>query len=224
MVRVTREITGLLFITLSISISTVCAFVYQERSQYFAQKIIDAYLFFDYFDEHTPPEAPDGWNVKSGTWQTATDGTVVYEQTDTTIRMSRSVAGKKRWTNYTFEVKVKFVINGTGLRRGAILFFRYQNASNYYFLRMLEDKDKVQLYRRIGGNNTRIASINFMLVQDQWYNVKINIEGQTINVWIDGTQVFTNQESGGPLTNGKIGLGTRYYHCCFDDVKVYVTM
>ena len=177
-------------------------------------------LFFDNFNEHMPPEAPDGWIVITGTWQTATDGTTVYEQTDTTTTNRRSIAGDTSWTDYTFETKMKFVTNGT-TPRGANLFFRIQDDSNYYFLRMQEDNDSLILYRRIGGTNTQIGSaVSFALVQDQWYTVRFSIEGQTINVWVDGTQYFTNEDSGGTLTSGRIGLGTTHYHCRFDDVEV----
>lgn len=177
-------------------------------------------LFFDNFNEHSPPEAPDRWTVLAGTWQTAIDGTTVYEQTDTGVVRSDSVAGDTTWTDYIFEVGVKFVTAGSESVRGAILAFRYQDTSNYYALIEAEDVDQLRLYRRIGGSDTLIASVDVTIIQDQWYSVKISIEGQTINVWVDDTQYFTNQDSGGTLSTGKIGLGTRYHHCCFDDVEV----
>jgi pectate lyase len=179
-------------------------------------------LFFDNFDEHVPPESPDGWTVLSGTWQTAADETIVYEQTDTSVARSGSVAGNTAWTNYTFKVRVKFVSAGAEATRGALLGFRFQDGANYYYLGMGEDTDELRLYRRIDGTDTQIgSSVSITLVQNQWYNVTISIEGQTINVWVDGVQYFVNQESGGDLTSGKIGLGTRYYHCRFDDVEVF---
>lgn len=177
-------------------------------------------LFFDNFNEHVPPETPDRWIVVTGTWQTATDGTTVYEQTDITTTNTSSIAGNTSWTDYTFETKMKFATNGTTPTE-ANLFFRIQDDSNCYFLRMREDNDSLILYRRIVGINTQIGStVSFTLVQDQWYTVRISIEGQTINVWVNGTQYFKNEDSGGTLTSGRIGLGTTHYHCRFDDVEV----
>lgn len=179
-------------------------------------------LFFDSFNEHTPPEPPDGWAVYSGTWQTATDGTTVYEQTQKNVERTVSTAGNTNWTDYVFQAKVKFVFPpGTPPGTGAILFFRFQNTSNYYFLFMVEDKDELLLYRRIGGVEEQIgASVSIPLAENQWYDVRISIEGQTINVWINGTQYFTNQESGGTLTTGAIGVGSKRYKCRFDDIEV----
>lgn len=179
-------------------------------------------LFFDSFNEYTPPEAPDGWTVYSGTWQTTIDGTTVYEQTQKNVDRTVSIAGNTNWTDYAFQVKVKFVFPpGTPPDTGAILFFRFQDTSNYYFLFMAEDADELLLYRRIGGVEEQIgSSVSITLVDNQWYDVRISIEGQTINVWINGTQYFTNQESGGTLTTGAIGLGTIRYECRFDDVEV----
>lgn len=179
-------------------------------------------LFFDNFNEHTPPEAPDGWTEYSGTWQTAIDGTTVYEQTQKNVDRTVSIAGNTNWTDYVFQVKVKFVFPpGTPPKAGAILFFRFQDTSNYYFLFMAEDADELLLYRRIGGVEEQIgSSVSVTLVEDQWYDVRIRIEGQTINVWINGTQYFTNQESGGTLTTGAIGVGTKRYKCRFDDAEV----
>ena len=179
-------------------------------------------LFFDNFNEHTPPEAPDGWTVYSGTWQTAIDGTTVYEQTQKNVARAVSIAGNSNWTDYVFQVKVKLVFPpGTPPSAGAILFFRFQDASNYYFLFIAEDKDELLLYRRIGGVEGQIGpSVSITLVESQWYDVRTSIEGQIINVWINGTQYFTNQGSGGTLTSGTIGVGAKRYKCRFDDVEV----
>lgn len=179
-------------------------------------------LFFDDFNEHTPPEVPDGWTAYSGTWQTAIDGTTVYEQTKKNDERTISIAGNTNWTDYVFQVKVKFVFPpGTPPTTGAKLFFRFQDTANYYFLFMVEDRDELQLYRTIDGVEEQISSsVGIALVDNQWYDVRISIEGQTINVWVDGTQCFTNQESGGNLVTGAIGVGTKRFDCRFDDVEV----
>jgi hypothetical protein len=179
-------------------------------------------LFFDNFNEHAPPEAPDGWTMYSGTWQTTTDGTTVYEQTQKNVERTVSIAGNTNWTDYVLQTKVKFVFPpGTPPSAGAILFFRFQDASNYYFLFMAEDKDELLLYRRIVDVEEQIGiTASITLVEDEWYDVRITIEGQTINLWINDTQYFTDQDSGGTLTTGAIGVGTKRYKCRFDDVEV----
>ncbi len=179
-------------------------------------------LFFDNFNEHVPPEAPDGWTVYSGTWQTAIDGTTVYEQTQKNVERTVSIAGNTNWTDYVFRAKVKPVFPpGTPPNTGAILFFRFQDNSNYYFLFMDEDEDQLLLYRRIGGVEEQIGlSVSITLVGNQWYDVRIKVEDQTINIWINSTQYFIDQESGGTLTTGAIGVGTKRYRCRFDDVEV----
>jgi len=198
---------------------SINAFLYQQDQGIVTQTIINV-LFFDDFNEHIPPEAPDGWRILAGTWQTATDGSTVYEQIDTSVVSSGSAAGSTTWTDYFFEVKVKFVRAGSVAYRGAILAFRCQNSLNYYFLGIAEDRDLLLLYRRVWGFDILIASNSSTIVPNRWYTVRIKIEGQVINVWIDGVRYFTDQNSGGAIASGEIGLGTRYYHCRFDDVKV----
>ena len=179
-------------------------------------------LVFDNFNEHMPPEAPDGWTVYSGTWRTETDGTTVYEQTKTRDDRTCSIAGNANWTDYVFRVKIKFVFPpGTPPVGGAILFFRFQNESNYYFLFLSEHNNELTLNRRIGGVEEQIgSSVAITLVENQWYDARISVQGQIINVWVDGAQYFIDQESGGTLTYGAIGVGTRRYSSRFDDVEV----
>lgn len=179
-------------------------------------------LFFDDFEEHTPPELPDKWTVLDGTWQTTLNGTIVYEQTKKNLERTISTAGNPNWTDYVFEVKVKFLFPpGTPPRTGAILFFRFQDVSNYYSLYLGEDTNELVLYRTINGVEEQVSSpININLIENQWYYVRISIEDQTINVWVDDIQYYSDQASGGTLIAGAIGIGTRKYSCHFDDVEV----
>ena len=122
--------------------------------------------------------------------------------------------------DYEFEVNVTLVTAGTGTARGALLLFRAQDTSNYYFLAILDDLNQLRLYRRIGGSDILIQTLNTNVPSGTWFNVRIRIEGQTINVWGNDNPLFTDVTSGGNLNNGFIALSTRFYHCRFDDVYV----
>jgi len=209
-----------LILICSIIFPVAYAYVYEQGSHAVNQTILDIFLLFDDFNEHTPPEAPDGWTPYVGTWQTVSDGSTVYEQTDTSQARAISYIGNISWTDYEFEVNTTLITAGTGTARGALLLFRVQDVSNYYFLAILDDLDQVRLYRRIGGSDILIQTLNINVPSGTWLNVRIRIEGQTINVWGNDNPFFTDVPSGGNLNNGFITLSTRFYHCRFDDVIV----
>jgi hypothetical protein len=211
---------SLFLILISILIPFVSAYIYQQQSHSIIQTIENIYFIFDDFNEHTPPESPDGWTPYVGTWRTVSDGSTCYEQTDTAQVRAISYTGDASLTDYEFEVDAKLVTAGTETGRGILLIFRAQNANNYYFLTILEDLNQVRLYRRIGGNDVLIQTLNINISSGVWFNIKIRIEGQTINVWGNGNPIFTDVPSGGNLNNGFIALSTRFYQCRFDDVKL----
>ena len=210
----------LLIILLVFSLPLTSAYVFETDNSTIGQTIIDIFMLFDDFNEHTPPTAPDEWTPYVGTWQTVTDGSTAYEQTNTGPDRTYSYIGSASWTDYEFEVDVKLVTAGTGSYRGALLLFRVQDASNYYFLAILDDVDQVGLYRRIGGRDILIQNLNIAVPSGVWFNIRIRIEGQTINVWGEDIPLFIDVPSGANLNNGFITLSTRYYHCRFDDVTV----
>ena len=133
-----------------------------------------------------------------------------------------SVAGQPTWTDYTFQVQLKFLEEeGGATKEGASLLFRFQDASNYYYLFAVETTNELELHRIIGDVDELISSTSIALTQSQWYTVAIKIIGQTIAVWVDDVQYFSNLSSGGALADGQIGLGTKDYWCRFDNVLVY---
>ncbi len=209
-----------LIILLVISLPITSAYVFETDNNNIGQTILDIYMLFDDFNEHTPPTAPDGWTPYVGTWQTVTDGTTAYEQTNTVQDRTYSFIGDFSWTDYEFEVNAKLVSAGTEYARGILLLFRVQDASNYYFLAILDDLNQVGLYRRIGGSDILIQNLDINVPSGVWFNIRIRIEGQTINVWGNNVPLFTDIPSGGNLSNGLITLSTRFYHCRFDDVTI----
>jgi hypothetical protein len=67
-----------------------------------------------------------------------------------------------------------------------------------------------------------VASTNCTLIPDEWIHVKITIQGQFVDVWINDTQYFDDVNMNGAFNNGNVAIGTSYYKVMFDNIYVDV--
>lgn len=142
-----------------------------------------------------------GWTAVSGTWSIATDGTKVYRQSSASGE-AIVYAGTGTWTDYTYEAKVKLSsVNGN-----AGLVFRYADASNFYMFRLNDNGDKVELYKRVGGTLTLVASSAMTVNTEQFYTLKVIVEGNKIIGFVDGAEKLNWTNATTQLTSGKIGF------------------
>jgi hypothetical protein len=214
-----------LLLIIIISFNGVYGYKYQQGSQTVIQRIlVSAYMDED-FDDLPPGTDPPGWDEQDGNWTTVDDnGNIVYFQDDDSDKeaLSISTTGNETWENYTYNVDLKFVEgNPNKGDRGALLIFRYQGGNNYYYLWMKEAHDELELYNHgaEGGGNS-LASTSCTLVQDVWYHVNITINGQIVDVSIDGMPYFSSLDMNGARDYGSVAVGTRYYRIMFDNILV----
>jgi len=146
---------------------------------------------------------------------------VFYQDDDSNKEaLSISTSGNLSWSDYTFEVDLKFVEgNPTKDDRGALIIFRYQAGNSYYFLWMKEELDTLELHNR-GDGAHMVASTSCILVHDTWYHVNVTIIGQDAWVTVDAVPYFTNQAMNGGFDTGSIAIGTSYYKVMFDNILV----
>src|SRR5262245_25585210 len=85
-------------------------------------------LFSDNFEDNNA----NGWSRSNGTWAVVTDGSLVFNQSSTTID-ARVRAGLATWTNYSVQARVKAIaFNGAG--RYVALIARAENSNHFYYL------------------------------------------------------------------------------------------
>jgi chitodextrinase len=156
-----------------------------------------------------------GWTAVSGTWSVATDGTNVYSQTSTSGE-AIAYAGNSTWTDYTYEAKVK--LNTSFGNAGLV--YRYADASNFYMFRLNNNGGKVELYKRVGGTFTLVASAAQTVSIGQFYTLKVVTTGNNMIGYVDGVEKINWTDSVAELSSGQIGFRMSSSAAKFDDVKV----
>jgi len=155
-----------------------------------------------------------GWTKTGGTWS------VSGGQLNQTATSNSYVLYKDGFSSgsQTIEAKVK-VVGGTG--HSAYIVFRGTDASNYWVFGIRTDQDRVRVARiRAGAWYSELAYANLTLVDNQWYSLRVVIEGTRVRGWVDCEPVIDANSSYIPLT-GKAGLSTRNANASFEDVRIY---
>ncbi|HUU18904.1 MAG TPA: family 16 glycoside hydrolase, partial [Sedimentisphaerales bacterium] len=118
------------------------------------------------------------------------------------------------WTNYTTAVTIKSADNDI-----IGIMFRYQDENNYYRFSWDQERSYRRLVKCVNGQFTLLAEDSVPYVIGQNYQVKIVAQGSTLQVSIDGSPVFSVNDSS--LSSGTIALyswgNTGSY---FDNIRV----
>ncbi|UJF31410.1 S-layer homology domain-containing protein [Paenibacillus hexagrammi] len=142
--------------------------------------------------------------------------------------------GDNRWLNYKASVDVSFENNST------------QSGSNYAAIGAREQgggssqdisgTPYVFKYWFDGGwqllvNNSAVSSGNvvsgaggvqingFNVSYDAWHNIAIQVAGNVVTAYLDGTMIATYTDSA-PKLSGRVDLASGYYNVQFDNLKV----
>ena len=219
-----RKLAPLIILAL-VSVPFVFGYVFDSDAQSIGQMILNVgtALMDEDFDELPPGTNPPGWDPNDGNWTTVNDGgNIVYYQDDNADKeaLAISTTGNSSWTDYTYEVDVKFVEGNTKKDdRGALLLFRYQGGNSYYFLWLKEGIDILELHNHGDGAHI-VSSIDCILIQDTWYHVNVTIIGQNVWVSIDDIPYFSGFNMNGAFTQGNVAIGTSFYKVMFDNILV----
>ena len=177
---------------------------------------VSAILFFDDFQDGKANK----WDATVGTWVVKKNesGQFVYQGSGpNNYPQTWPVQhATQKWTDYAFESKIR-IING-----GVFILVR-ANGSNFYNVFLNSNDTNIALAKWINGQYTVVKNINHSISVNKWYLVRIEIVGQTYNLFIDDNLITTYKyESDSPVVSGTIG----YYIgggniVQFDDVRVW---
>ncbi|GIE85988.1 right-handed parallel beta-helix repeat-containing protein [Actinoplanes regularis] len=157
-----------------------------------------------------------GWSKSGGTWSVVTDGTQVFQQSDTSSERAREFGGTSTWTNYAVQARVKATAFGS--TSGVVaLTARASSATKMYRL-SLTGANKVQLEAMNGSAVTVLASLSQTISTSTFYTLKLTVSGTTISGSVNGTSVGSATDPS--ISSGRIGLLTEYAAGRFDDVVV----
>jgi hypothetical protein len=178
-------------------------------------------IFSDDFEDGTldnwVPQTEDLWTV------TEDDG-ILNEgkflssgnRTSTSLLIANEGAS---WTDYAFEARVHpHLANG---QENAGLIFRVKDAGNYYMYRINAKEKRLELFKAVNDTLTRIASADTAFTPSkQWYTIKVALQGNTIQAYVDGVLMTTWTNPVEELTTGGVGFRTTSANVKFDDVIV----
>lgn len=157
----------------------------------------------------------NGWTTVGGTWSVLADGSQVYAQSATSGEFI-SRPGITSWTDYTVRARVK--IGSTSGNAGVL--FRYTDASNFYTLRAVDGMDRLELYKKVGGTLTLLASVPVPVVANQFHTLQVTVAGNHVRGWFDGAPLINWTNPTTQLTSGGIGLRSHSSTARYDDVLV----
>ncbi|HKB02833.1 MAG TPA: family 16 glycoside hydrolase [Gemmataceae bacterium] len=93
--------------------------------------------------------------------------------------------------------------------QGGGIFWRYQDANNYYVARMNPLEDNYRLYHVVAGKRTQIAGREGIKVPaGEWHTLKVEMTGDRIECYLDGKKEIEFKDSTIQKA-GRVGLWTK---------------
>lgn len=171
-----------------------------------------AIKFSDTFTEADGPAA--NWNNQSAFWgiynnQYRTKGSTSYN-----IRTFVKETKLPNQTDLTVETRAMVDSSGEDSQK---IFFRYTDPNNYCAFYFTKYYSAVGIEERIGGTRYFVDTSEVFYF-DQWYTMKVSVDGSTAIGYIDGVKMIekTLTTEGSGLT----GLGTHLGYIYFDNFTV----
>lgn len=169
-------------------------------------------LFSDNFDDGNTI----GWTSLQGTWATTTSaisGAYSLNQTNTTTE-GRIYAGTLTWSNYS----VSADINVSDFKSARVMLCgRFQDGNNYYAA-SLYNGNTLEIRKKISASSTTLVTKSFTLSTGTTYNVKFEMSGSTLKLYVNGTLQLTTTDTS--FATGNIGLITQKNTAKFDNIVV----
>jgi|GEM_PF-1697590 len=164
----------------------------------------------------------DGWTVQKGDWSIeAEDGNSLFKlPAKSAVQLEGQLqAGETTWSDYIVEARVKAYSNGvSGYASGIAA--RMLDANNMYLFRLHWSLNNAQLLKKVDGVWTTLGSSESMpLALNQWYRLKLKVQGDRLAGYVDGIKVIDYTDN--TLPAGAIGVRTYNQVSAFDDFKVW---
>ncbi|MHB9036987.1 MAG: family 16 glycoside hydrolase [Armatimonadota bacterium] len=190
----------------------------------------DALRVFPEYSNPIPPNPMDmfrdDFSAGSGNWQidqdqwTVTDGALTNAGT---TGSAIAVAGNAFWKNYTFQARVKIRghVDPVNVPWSSVyILARYQDANNYYRFGMHGDIRALNLLKCVNGQWTELVRWEgFRPKPNQWYTLKLTVNGDRIRGYVDGALAADVRDSS--IVTGKVGLHVpNDIRASYDDVVV----
>ena len=189
----------------------------------------NATLFSDNFEDGNST----GWTALTPSrWTVGTDGgsysyyinTTSYDPQSGNRPGEYSLIDNSNYTTFAINLKEKVGDSvSTNSTADSVVIFNYQDASNYYYLELNNDKTKVQLFKVVSGTASLVADSDGAtdwVADNNYHNISIERDGDTgfIGVWYDSGYVISVYDK--QFNGGKVGVGSYDDSAYFDNVSV----
>jgi len=158
------------------------------------------------------------WTVDSGTW-TIENGELSGQGAS---GQQYILGGEPGWGGYIYEARFRLY---PGADSGVAV--RVQNVNNHYLVALRTTSPTIELYKRVDGAYTSLASANPAVTAGRWYTVRVKAQdegtGVRLRVHLDGALQINHLEDPRTFSAGKVGMRVNgASHAHFDDPRVYV--
>jgi hypothetical protein len=106
----------------------------------------------------------------------------------------------------TLEVDAK--ASGDDHGYGGGMAWRIVDKDNFYALRFSASEGNLNVYKIVAGTRTGVGGGSGPFTYDTWYHIKVEVSGNTMTVWADGTQIASVRDNTFGAAGG-IGLFQR---------------
>lgn len=129
--------------------------------------------------------------------------------------------GYQPWTDYTIVTPTKILQDATLTNRESTVVFRYNGPTDFYWAGLGAWNNFVAIGRMVGGVATKLAGVGIDtdVAFDRTYNLKVNVVGSTIQVFID--DVLQLELSDSTFASGGVGFRVWNSHAQFASVDVF---
>ena len=112
----------------------------------------------------------------------------------------------EKFRNFHFATQFK-IVSGVAEQMAGIV-FRYQNASNFYVVRVSGLGKNIKFYKVVNGERSSPIGPSCSVALDTWHQLAVVCDGTKITFFLDG-QPAMNTLGDNTFTEGKIGFWTK---------------
>jgi hypothetical protein len=127
-------------------------------------------------------------------------------QDATDERFPMFVYDPEKFRDFKFTTQFK-IVSGV-VEQMAGLVFRFQNASNFYVIRVSALGKNVRFYKVVDGVRSDPIGPNLEIVPGTWHKLAVQCEGNQITTWLDDQPAMPTLGDN-TFTDGKIGFWTK---------------
>lgn len=163
------------------------------------------------------------WEIVNGGWTVNTSGeTTTYGFSGNGL----TYAGDAQWGDYEIESKVITYSPDSNQGGGAAgIVFRYNDPGHFYHFRLDhlmrtegEYLKTAQLYKWVGGTAIKLAEVPYEYLYDEWYDMKVIVEGDNIKAYLNDELILEENDSS--LKQGQVGFRTNGRSFAVADLSV----